>query len=109
MFLVIGVVVLGIFFFICFVNYSFQKVKFKNRCKGRNYSVFNSPGAWLSYAAVTAVAIALLFAFSLSDMFNGFNSMFNAKAAAESAAEASSSVTETTAATSSDVSGQSGN
>lgn len=104
MYLVIGVVILGVFFFICCINYSFQKVQYKSRCQNRNYSIFNSPGAWVSYAIITAITIVLLFSLSFSNMYNGFSSMFNAASDAKSevvnstvteSADTSSSETET--------------
>jgi hypothetical protein len=97
MFLVAGVVILGVFFFICCVNYSFQKVKWKSRCVNRNYYAFNSPKAWISYSIITAFAIALLFAVSLSDSAKGFSSMFKAASDYKSSVQAASTAVDESA------------
>ena len=77
MLLAVGVVISGIFFFICCVNTYFQKGKYKYMTKEeiKRYSKFNSPGAWMSYAVAIVIIVVLMFGLSLSNVFNGFSTI----------------------------------
>ena len=79
MLLAFGVVISGIFFFICCVNYYFQKEKYKHMTKKEieKYSMFNRPGAWVSYAFAIAVVVIIIFSISFGNVYNGFSTISN--------------------------------
>lgn len=73
--LALSVVVLGIGFFICIVNWIYRRVELKNYSEWQKRSAFNSPAAWLSYAFCIAVIIGAIFMFSLSNVMSGFSNL----------------------------------
>jgi predicted PurR-regulated permease PerM len=73
--LALSVVILGIGFFICIVNWIYRRIELKNYSEWRKPSPFNSPTAWLSYAFCIAVIIGVIFFMSLSNVMNGFSNL----------------------------------
>lgn len=75
MWLPASVVILGIVFFICIVNFYFSKVEYKNKTQWKKYNVFKSPTAWKTYAICIAIAIGILFMISMINIFKGYTSI----------------------------------
>lgn len=79
MWIVFVVVVLGIAFFICIVNYIFRRAEYKNRSEWKKYNTFNSPTAWVAYAMCIVLIIGILLEHSLVNISTGFSNMNKAK------------------------------
>jgi predicted PurR-regulated permease PerM len=73
--LALSVVILGISFFICIVNWIYRRIELKNYSEWRKPSPFNSPTAWLTYAFCIALIIGLIFIVSLTNVMNGFSNL----------------------------------
>jgi amino acid transporter len=73
--LFLAVALLGIGFFICFVNMIFRKIECKNYSEWKKNSVFNSPRAWGIYATSIAIIIGVLFIVSFTNILEGFSSV----------------------------------
>lgn len=79
--LALSVVVLGIAFFICIVNWIYRRIEIKNYSEWQKSSAFNSPTAWALYALCIAIIIGGIFMVSLSNVMTGFSNVGKQKEA----------------------------
>jgi hypothetical protein len=68
-----------IFFFICLVNYEFQKYKYKYATKEvmKKLSILESPNTWIICTFISGFILLVGVVFAIGNMAGGFSNMQN--------------------------------